>query len=166
MDVRIEPMRADDWPAVRAIYLAGIATGQATFETDAPGWQDWDAVHLQVARLVAREPAGLLGWVALSPVSRRRVYQGVAEESVYIAEAARGRGVGRALLTAAIAASEATGIWMLQAGMFPENTASIALHLRCGFRVVGRRERIGLHGGIWRDTLLLERRSATVGVSS
>lgn len=164
MDVQIEPMHAEDWPEVRVIYLAGIATGQATFETSAPGWQDWDAAHLTTARLVARDPAGLLGWVALSPVSRRRVYAGVAEESVYIAEAARGRGVGQALLSAAISAAESAGIWMLQASMFPENSASITLHQRCGFRVVGRRERIGQHGGVWRDTLLLERRSAVVGV--
>lgn len=164
MDVQIEPMHAVDWPEVRAIYLAGIATGQATFESSAPGWQDWDAAHLTTARLVARDPSGLLGWVALSPVSRRRVYAGVAEESVYIAEAARGRGVGRALLSAAISAAEVAGIWMLQASMFPENSASITLHQRCGFRVVGRRERIGQHGGVWRDTLLLERRSAVVGV--
>lgn len=164
MDVVIEPMRVEHWPDVRAIYLAGIATGQATFETDAPGWQDWDAARLKVARLVARDPSGLLGWVALSPISRRPVYAGVAEESLYIAEVARGRGIGRVLLSAAIDASEAAGIWMLQASMFPENTASLTLHQRCGFRLVGRRERIGQHGGVWRDTILLERRSAVAGV--
>lgn len=164
MDYRIEPLLAGDWPEVRAIYVAGIATGHATFETEAPEWASWDAGHLAVGRLVARSESGLLGWVALSSVSRRPVYAGVAEESVYIAEAARGQGVGRALLSAAIDASEQAGIWMLQTSIFPENPASVSLHERCGFRVVGRRERIAQHYGIWRDTLLLERRSAVVGV--
>jgi phosphinothricin acetyltransferase len=164
MEYQIEPMRDDDWPAVRAIYLAGIAQGQATFEMTAPSWEDWDAGHLSLGRLVARGPSGVLGWVSLSPVSRRAVYVGVAENSVYISQETRGQGIGRALMSALIAVSEQVGIWMLQTSIFPENAASLALHERCGFRVVGRRERIGRQYGVWRDTLLLERRSAVVGV--
>lgn len=160
----IEPMEANDWARVRDIYLEGIATGDATFETEVPAWETWDAAHLACARLVARGAGGVEGWAALSPVSRRRVYEGVAEVSVYVAASARGRGVGRALLEALIAESEGCGVWTLQAGVFPENAASVQLHLRCGFRVVGRRERIGRRGGVWRDVLLLERRSGRVGV--
>lgn len=157
-------MRETDWPAVRAIYQEGIATGQATFETAAPEWEVWDAGHRPDCRLVARQGEQVIGWAALSPVSRRAVYRGVAEVSIYVAEAARGRGVGRALLAALIEASEAAGVWTLQASVFSENEASVALHLSWGFRVVGRRERIGLHHGVWRDTLMLERRSSKAGV--
>lgn len=153
-------MRERDWPAVRAIYQEGIATGQATFETAAPEWEVWDAGHRPDCRLVARQGEQVIGWAALSPVSRRAVYRGVAEVSIYVAETARGRGVGRALLAALIEASEAAGVWTLQASVFSENEASVALHLSWGFRVVGRRERIGLHHGVWRDTLMLERRSS------
>ena len=164
MTLRIEPMRPEDWDRVRGIYLEGIATGQATFETTAPAWEAWDAAHMRAARLVAREGKATLGWAALSPVSSRCVYAGVAEVSVYVAAAARGRGVGRALLAALIAAAERDGLWTLQAGIFPENEASLAVHRRCGFREVGRRERLGKLNGAWRDVLLLERRSPTVGL--
>ncbi|TMQ65266.1 MAG: N-acetyltransferase family protein [Candidatus Eisenbacteria bacterium] len=157
-------MRASDWEDVRAIYLQGIATGNATFETDAPSWETWDKAHLAEPRLAAREGTGrVLGWAALTPVSGRCVYAGVGDLSVYVAEEAKGRGVGRALLEALIESSERAGIWTLQAGIFPENAASLALHRRCGFRDVGRRERIGKMNGVWRDVLLLERRSGAVG---
>ena len=159
----IEPLRPGDWDPVRAIYLEGIATGHATLETAAPSWEKWDADHLSTPRLVARDGAGLLGWAALSPVSGRCVYAGVAEVSLYVAAAARGRHVGRALLEALIEASEKEGLWTLQAGVFPENVASLAVHRRCGFREVGRRERLGKLGGAWRDVILLERRSPRVG---
>jgi len=164
MDATIAEMRPADWPAVRAIYTEGIATGQATFETDAPEWAAWDAARLPAPRLVARIGAEVAGWAALSPVSTRRVYRGVAEVGIYVAAAQRGRGLGRALLAALIEASERVGIWTLQAGIFPENEASVRLHKACGFREVGRRERIGRRDGVWRDTLLLERRSRMVGV--
>lgn len=159
MSCVIEELKAEDWEQVRTIYLEGIATGQATFETDAPSWEKWDAGHLRRMRLVAREGGSALGWAALSHVSDRCVYGGVAEVSVYVGERGRGRGIGHALLEALIEASERNGIWTLQAGVFPENNASIKLHLRCGFREVGRRERIAKMGGVWRDTLLFERRS-------
>ncbi|MFD1871493.1 GNAT family N-acetyltransferase [Hymenobacter bucti] len=160
----VSAFTAAHWPAARAIYEAGIATGQATFATEAPTWEAWEAGHLPHSRLVALGAAGqVLGWAALSPVSSRCVYAGVAEVSIYIAAEARGQGVGRQLLGALVAASEAQGIWTLQAGIFPENAASLALHAAHGFRLVGRRERIGQLAGAWHDTLLLERRSATVG---
>ena len=155
----ITELTVGDWPAVQAIYAEGIATGQATFETTVPDWAAWDAARLTCCRLAARRGAALVGWATLGPVSARPVYRGVAEVSVYVAAAARGQGVGRALLAALVAASEAAGIWTLQASIFPENAASLALHAACGFRVVGRRERIAQHHGLWRDTLLLERRS-------
>ena len=160
----IDSMRPQDWESVRAIYLEGIATGQATFETDAPDWERWDAGHLPKCRLVARNSDGVLGWAALSPVSRRKVYAGVAEVSVYVAASARGRGVGGALMRALIEASERHGFWTLQSSVFPENRASVALHLKHGFREVGRRERIARRDGVWRDTVVLERRSHIVGV--
>ncbi len=165
MNYVVEEMRPEDWQEVRSIYLEGIRTGMATFETDAPAWEKWDASHLRKARLVARAGGRVLGWAALSRVSDRCVYGGVAEVSVYVGEHGRGRGVGRALLEALVEASEREGIWTLQAGIFPENEASVKLHLRCGFREVGRRERIGKLNGVWRDTLLLERRSRTVGTT-
>jgi phosphinothricin acetyltransferase len=157
-------MRRDDWPRVRSIYEEGIATGHATLETAVPPWEEWDAAHLPACRLVARAGGGgVLGWAALSPVSGRCVYGGVAEVSLYVAAAARGRGLGRGLLRALIAASESAGLWTLQAGILPENRASLAVHRRCGFRTVGRRERIGRLRGEWRDVVLLERRSRTIG---
>jgi L-amino acid N-acyltransferase YncA len=159
----IRPMRPEDWRAVRAIYEQGIADGDSTFETEAPSWEAWDAAHLAVCRLVACEDAEVVGWAALVPVSRRPVYRGVVEVSEYVARQARGRGVGGALLDRLIADTEAEGIWTLRAGIFPENEASLALHRSRGFRDVGRHERIGQHGDRWRDVLLLERRSPTVG---
>jgi phosphinothricin acetyltransferase len=179
MDYLIVPMPPDLWPAVREIYREGIATGNATFETELPAWEKWDKSHLRNCRLVALEPIEedttedlvitldkprVLGWAALSPVSTRHVYRGVAEVSVYVAASARGRGVGRALLDALVEESEVNGIWTLQAGIFPENEASIALHKSCGFREVGVRRRIAKLGDTWRDVLLLERRSARVGI--
>ncbi len=157
-DLCILPMLAKHWPQVERIYLEGIATGNATFETESPGWQNWDAKHHRHSRLIALEGADLLGWAALSPVSTRRVYSGVAEVSIYVAQAARGRGVGQALLAVLVEQSEKNGIWTLQAGIFPENRASIALHKVYGFREVGVRERIGQLRGVWRDVVLLERR--------
>lgn len=164
--VVVEELSERDWPQVRAIYLEGIETGRATFETGVPEWDAWNAGHLAHSRLVARSSSaeGLIGWAALSPVSARRVYQGVAEVSVYVARAARGRGVGALLLAALITTSEQNNIWTLQAGILAENAESLALHRRCGFREVGRRERIGKLHGVWRDTILLERRSSVVGV--
>jgi L-amino acid N-acyltransferase YncA len=162
-DYVIEPMEAADWPFVRAIYLEGLAGGDATFETEAPGWPEWDAAHRADCRLVARAGSVPIGWAALSPVSRRHAYRGVAEVSVYVAAPARGQGVGKALLQALVTASEGAGIWTLQASIFPENEASMALHLACGFRQVGYRERIGRLHGAWRSTILVERRSEKVG---
>jgi phosphinothricin acetyltransferase len=158
----IDELRAEDWPAVRDIYLEGIASGNATFETQAPPWEEWDAKHLAKPRLVFRtaERGGVLGWAALSRVSARACYAGVAEVSVYIAPASRGLGIGSLLLGALVAQSEAEGIWTLQASIFPENEASVSLHQRHGFRIVGRRERIAQLHGVWRDTVLMERRSA------
>ncbi len=152
-------MTSDDWVAVRAIYLEGIATGNATFQTTAPQWQEWDAAHLRDCRLVARADSTIAGWAALSPVSARPVYAGVAEVSIYVAAKFHRRGVGRLLLTSLIAESERCGLWTLQAGIFPENQASIALHESLGFRLVGVRERLGCLNGTWRDVILMERRS-------
>jgi len=157
-------MTEHDWPSVRAIYEAGIATCNATFETSAPGYAAWDASHLAEHRLVAVDMDGVVtGWAALSAVSDRCVYAGVAENSVYVHPDHRGSGIGQMLLAALIEGAEHAGIWTLQTGIFPENKASIALHERCGFRIVGRRERIGQLHGQWRDTLFLERRSKIVG---
>jgi L-amino acid N-acyltransferase YncA len=160
--VTIAPLRADHWDAVARIYAEGIATGHATFETEVPGWERWDASHLADHRLVALSGDAVVGWAALSPVSDRCVYGGVAEESVYVASDAHGRGVGRALLEALIERSEAAGIWTIQTGIFPENEASVRLHERVGFRIVGVRERLGKHRDVWRDVLLLERRSPLI----
>ncbi len=157
-------MEANDWDDVRAIYREGIATGNATFEKSAPEWEKWDKEHLRVCRLVARAGREVLGWAALTPVSGRCVYAGVAEVSVYVAERARGRGIGFALLSALVSASEREGLWTLQAGIFPENAASIELHKRAGFRILGTRERLGCLDGRWRDVVLMERRSAIAGV--
>ena len=161
--VAVDGMRRADWTHVRRIYEEGLATGDASFETAAPAWRSWDAAHLASPRLVARIGADLAGWAALVPVSSRCVYGGVVEDSVYVAAAARRRGVGRALLERLVTCAEDAGIWTIQAGIFPENGASVALHQACGFRVVGIRERIGLLNGRWRDVVLLERRSLVVG---
>jgi L-amino acid N-acyltransferase YncA len=159
----IRPLAAADWEFVRSIYASGIAGGQATFETELPTWERWHNNHLLAPRLVAVAKEGLLGWAALSPVSARSVYTGVTEVSVYIAREWQRRGIGRALLCALVTESERQGIWTLQASIFPENVASVSLHLACGFREVGRRERIAKMNGLWRDTLLLERRSKLIG---
>jgi len=164
MDYPILPMQPENWAAVREIYREGIATGNATFESELPDWEKWDNNHRKDCRLIARKEEQVLGWAALSPVSGRRVYSGVAEVSVYVAAAARGTGVGKSLLQALIAESELHGLWTLQAGIFRENAASVALHKSCGFREVGVRQRIGKLGETWRDVLLLERRSATIGL--
>ena len=156
----VRPLVQEDWPAVRSIYEQGIATGDATFETEAPAWDAWDSAH--TLRLVAERDGEVLGWAALSAVSERCVYDGVAEDSVYVADSAQGRGIGGLLLEELVRRAESDGIWTLQAGIFPENELSIALHERCGFRVVGTRERIGKHHGVWRDVVLMERRSEEV----
>ena len=160
--MEIEPLRAEHWPDVARIYAEGIATRNATFETELPSWNAWDRAHLAEHRLVATEAEAVLGWAALASVSERCVYGGVVENSVYVTESAQGRGVGLALLTALVASTEAAGIWTIQTGIFPENEASIRLHERAGFRVVGRRERLGKLDGVWRDVLFLERRSEVV----
>ncbi len=166
MDYVIDKMQAGDWEAVRAIYLEGISTRNASFEADAPPWEKWDSSHLADGRLVARGNRVALGWAALSRVSDRCVYAGVAEVSIYVGAKYRGQGIGRALLEALTAASEKLGIWTLQAGVFPENQSSLALCKRCGFREVGRRERLGKMHGVWRDVILLERRSSVAGVGA
>lgn len=163
--ITVRAMTIADADAVLAIYQAGIETGNATFETEAPGWEAFCAGKLTEHRLVAEDPetGQLLGWAALSPVSDRCVYAGVAENAVYVHPDANGRGVGRALLLALIESAERAGIWTIQTGVFPENTASLRLHQKSGFRVVGTRERLGRHHGVWRDVVFLERRSPAVG---
>jgi phosphinothricin acetyltransferase len=162
--VAIRALTAQDWPAVERIYAAGIATGNATFESEPPTWEGFDTHKLAGHRLVAvGEDDGVIGWAAASGVSERCVYAGVAEHSVYVDPDRRGQGVGRRLLEALITSTEAAGIWTLQSGVFPENTASLAVHARVGFRVVGTRARLGLHRGRWRDVVFIERRSAVVG---
>ena len=169
MEYQIDKMNPNDWEQVRSIYLEGIATGHATFEAEAPEWERWDANHLAEPRLVARSGGKVAGWAALSRVSTRRVYSGVAEVSIYIGSPYRGQGIGSVLLAALIDASEKMGIWTLQAGIFPENTVSISLHQKHGFRILGRRVKIGkMTFGelreIWRDVILMERRSALTGI--
>jgi phosphinothricin acetyltransferase len=158
----VRDLRRDDWPEVSRIYEEGIATGNATFETDVPSWAAWDAAHLANHRFVAEHEDRVAGWIALLPVSPRRCYAGVAEISAYVAENARGQGVGRDLLATAIESSERGGIWTLQTGVFPENAPSLGLLRRFGFRVLGTQERIGRLHGVWRDVVLLERRSEVV----
>ena len=158
----IRDLQPADWPAVKAIYEDGIRGGNATFETGAPSWERWDAAH-PVPRLVVVREGAVVGWAALSPVSDRCCYEGVGDVSVYVAEAARGSGVGRALLEALVERSEQAGYWTLNAGVFPENEASLRLHKACGFREVGVRERLGSLHGVWRDVVLLERRSTVTG---
>jgi phosphinothricin acetyltransferase len=156
--IEIRPMVAEDWPAVEAIYAEGIATRAATFETEPPDYSAFDSSHHVEHRLVAVQDGSVVGWVALAPTSSRACYSGVAESSVYVRESARGKGVGRALMEALLASADRGGIWTIWAGMFPENAASIALHERLGFRVVGRFERIAQLDGVWRDVVLLELR--------
>lgn len=163
--MQILPLTIEHYGQVDAIYVEGIATGNATFQTEGKRWEEWNAGHLQACRLVAASDGKVLGWAALSPVSSRCVYAGVAEVSVYVSDKVRGKGVGLVLMEHLVSESEAAGIWTLQAGIFPENEASIALHTRCGFRIVGRRERIGqMKTGEWRDTILMERRSKIAGI--
>ncbi len=163
--ISIETMRPEHWDDVRRIHLEGIATGKATFETDAaPDWEDWSREHVEYGRIVAVLDGDVVGWAALTPVSDRCVYAGVAEVSVYIGADARGRGIGSKLLAALIEESERNGIWTLQAGVFADNDRSVALHEKCGFRIVGQRERLGRLQGVWKDVLLLERRSDRVGI--
>lgn len=164
--MRIGFLGPADWDAVRDIYAEGIATRQATFETEVPTWEAWDAAHLPRPRLKATEASRIVAWAALSPVSRRPVYSGVAEVSIYVGEASRGRGIGRALLSAIVRLSEDLGIWTLQAGILAVNKPSLALHEACGFRRVGTRERIGLLDEVWHDVVLMERRSSRVGADS
>ncbi len=153
-----------DWPAVKKIYEEGITTGQATFEKEAPDWSAWDQGHLPEGRLVLAEEEEILGWAALSPVSSRCIYAGVAEVSIYMTGASRGKGLGYTLLQKLVEISEQQQLWTLQAGIFPENTASVKIHDRAGFRMVGKRDRIGRLNGFWRDNLLMERRSNKVGI--
>lgn len=163
-EFQVEEMHPEHWEQVRAIYLEGIRTGHATLETDVPTWEVWDAGHIQIPRLVASHDETILGWAALSPVSGRCVYGGVAEVSIYIGEVYRGQGVGLALLENLVQASETAGLWTLQAGILKENLASRQLHAKAGFREVGYRERLGKLNGIWRDVVLMERRSTLVGL--
>ena len=160
--MNLRELRAGDWPAVRAIYEDGIRSADATFETETPSWERWDAAHPEL-RLVAERDGSVVGWAALSPASARDCYRGVGEVSVYVAAEARGDGLGRALLDELVERSEQAGYWTLSAGVFPENEASLRLHKACGFREVGVRERLGELGGVWRDVVLLERRSTLAG---
>lgn len=161
VDVTVRPMQAGDWPAVRRIYAEGIATGDATFETEVPERRELDRRWLPEHRWVAELDGQVVGWTALAPVSASPVYAGVAESSIYVAEGLRGRGVGKALIHKQVTAADAAGLWTLQTAIFPENRASIALHQSAGYRTLGLRERIGQHHGVWRDTVFLERRRAT-----
>ena len=163
MNPIVTPMTPDVWETVRRIYEEGIATGHASFDSEVPDWDAWDRSHLEACRLVARVAGEITGWAALSPVSSRCVHTGVAEVSVYVGSGFRGRGVGKALMAELVNASERAGIWTLQGGVFPENAASIALQKAFGFREVGRQERMGRLKGVWRDVVLMERRSRVVG---
>ena len=165
MTFAIDNMHDRDWDEVRSIYLEGIASGHATFETNAPDWEKWNADHLDEPRLVCRDNGAVVGWAALSLMSGRCVYAGVAEVSIYVAGKSRGLGIGHALMDTLIERAEKLGIWTLQAGIFPENRASVQLHLKSGFREVGRREKLGKMAGVWRDVVLLERRSKVAGVN-
>lgn len=164
--IRVRPFAQQDFVSVKDIYQQGIDTGDATFQETAKEWHEWDDSMLETCRLVALDGAAVVGWAALSPVSSRAVYRGVAEVSIYISHRARARGVGQKLLSHLVTASEANNIWTLQAGIFPENGASIALHKNNGFRVLGTREKVGKMNNIWRDSVLMERRSQVVGLDS
>jgi len=162
MNFKIEEMKSTDWDQVSLIYQEGINTGNATFEKSIPSWNSWISTHISGCNIVARSENRVLGWAALAPTSKRKVYSGVVEVSVYVSEKCQGKGIGHALLRKIIELSENNGIWTLQAGIFPENKISIGLHQKCGFRVVGIRERIGKMNGIWRDVVLVERRSKKI----
>jgi len=162
--IKIRTMLASDWKAVAKIYLEGIQTGFATFETSVPSYEAWDAAHMPSCRIVALENEEILGWAALSPVSSRCVYGGVAEVSVYVGENSRGKGVGKRLLQQLTQESEAEGLWTIQSGIFPENVGSIELHKKMGFRFIGKRERVAKLDGVWKDNLLFEKRSKTIGI--
>ncbi|MFT3910793.1 MAG: GNAT family N-acetyltransferase [Ferruginibacter sp.] len=159
-----EPLQQTHWSEVKKIYEEGIATGNATFQSTAPSWEEWNDNHLLHSRIIVKENGVVAGWAALTPVSGRCVYAGVAEVSVYVSDIARGKGFGNLLLEKLIEESETNGIWTLQAGVFPENMASVSIHKKCGFRIIGTRERIGQMNGAWRDTVLLERRSKKAGI--
>ncbi|SCY45521.1 phosphinothricin acetyltransferase [Flavobacterium anhuiense] len=161
-DMEIRKLLAEDWDQVKLIYQKGIDTGNATFQTSAPSWEDWDQSHLASCRIAMQEDSKVIGWAALTPVSSRCVYAGVAEVSVYVDPAHSGKGIGLNLLNELVRQSEAEGIWTLQAGIFPENAASLSIHEKAGFKILGTREKIGKQNGIWRDTILLERRSAVI----
>jgi L-amino acid N-acyltransferase YncA len=160
----IDKMLSEDWEQVRQIYLEGISTGNATFQKDAPSWEEWNNGHILECRMVARSGEKVLGWAALSPTSSRCVYAGVAEVSIYVSLNNNGKGIGSKLLQSLIEASEQNGFWTLKSGIFPKNSGSIKLHKKLGFREVGRQERIGKMDGVWRDVILLERRSNVVGI--
>lgn len=162
--MNISALLPEHWEAVKEIYSEGIATGNATFQTSVPSWEEWDSAHTAVPRLVAIENGKVWGWAALTPVSGRCVYGGVGEVSVYVSAKARGKGLGKLLLQSLVTESEKAGFWTLQAGIFPENAASIALHTSIGFRIIGTREKIGRMDGRWRDTVLLEKRSPLTGL--
>jgi L-amino acid N-acyltransferase YncA len=164
LDIIIDAMQDDDWEAVRPIYLEGLATGQASFETEVPSWEYWNEAHLRHSRLVVRVDGRVAAWAALTPLSRRRCYAGVGEVSVYVGAAYRGRGLGKRLLSELVASSERHGIWTLFGSTFPENETSLRLQAFCGFRVMGRREHIAQHHGVRRDTVITERRSRVVGL--
>jgi|SRR6185369_5451110 L-amino acid N-acyltransferase YncA len=157
-EMKLRSMLPEDWPEVRRIYLEGIASGNSTFQTEAPTWEQWDANHLQACRLVAVQGGSVVGWAVIAAISARPVYRGVAEVSVYVTSSVHGQGVGNALMQELVSASERHGFWTLQAGIFPENVASLAVHAKAGFRQVGRRERMGQLHGVWRDVVLVERR--------
>jgi L-amino acid N-acyltransferase YncA len=160
--LEVRDLRPDDWPEVARIYREGIETGNATFETEVPSWEDWDAAYLPAHRLVAARGERVVGWVAAHAVSSRPCYRGVVEHSVYVDDELQGRGIGRALLERLFESTEAAGIWTIQTGVFPENEASLAMHEKCGFRVVGTQERLGKLDGVWRDVVVLERRSEAI----
>jgi phosphinothricin acetyltransferase len=165
MEYKIEVMKSSDWEHVRNIYLEGIKTGIATFQTEAPTWENWDKGHLNICRLVARSTDDILGWAALSPTSSRDCYRGVVEVSIYVSEKYKGNGIGTTLLTNLIKQSEENGIWTLYCAIIIENTASIAMHKKCGFREIGVREKVAKMGdGVWHDVMLMERRSKIVGI--
>lgn len=162
--MEVRKMSSEDWKAVSEIYKEGIATGFATFETDIPSYESWDAAHISSCRIVATENKKVVGWAALSPVSNRCVYEGVGEVSVYVKQGSRSKGIGKLLMKKLIQESEAEGLWTIQSGIFPENKGSIELHRKTGFRCIGKRERVGKLDGVWKDNLLFERRSKTIGI--